>query len=263
MNAPVAVDGGDGFDTLVLIGTEADDIFVISKDGLWGAGRYVSFVGIEKVDVDGAEGDDLFIVVSTSPTVQTRIFGGLGSDTILVGSAAPIAVADDLQGHSGIIEHSVESTLGNWAGIPVDGVGAEITDNDTPAVVITPTGGGTIVREAGCALALTLGAYDSYKIRLTKTPTGTVRITVSAPLLSPDDEDARIRTVLVSFDGINWAASATATFDSANMERTVYVKAIDDLAAESDRFVVLQHLVVQNTVTASTTVWCCPTPSSG
>ena len=248
MNAPVAVDGGDGFDTLVLIGTEADDIFVISKDGLWGAGRYVSFVGIEKVDVDGAEGDDLFIVVSTSPTVQTRIFGGLGSDTILVGSAAPIAVADDLQGHSGIIEHSVESTLGNWAGIPVDGVGAEITDDDTPAVVITPTGGGTIVREAGCdALALTLGACDSYKIRLTKTPTGTVRITVSAPLLSPDDEDARIRTVLVSFDGINWAASATATFDSANMERTVYVKAINDLAEESDRFVVLQHLVVQNT----------------
>ena len=248
MNAPVAVDGGDGFDTLVLIGTEADDVFVISKDGLWGAGRYVSFVGIEKVDVDGAEGDDLFIVVSTSPTVQTRIFGGLGSDTILVGSAAPIAVADDLQGHSGIIEHSVESTLGNWAGIPVDGVGTEITDDDTPAVVITPTGGGTTVREAGChALALTLGACDSYKVRLTRTPTGTVRITVSAPLLSPDDEDARIRTVLVSFDGVSWAASATATFDSANMERTVYVKAIDDLAEESDRFVVLQHLVVQNT----------------
>ena len=248
MNAPVAVDGGDGFDTLVLIGTEADDVFVISKDGLWGAGRYVSFVGIEKVDVDGAEGDDLFIVVSTSPTVQTRIFGGLGSDTILVGSAAPIAVADDLQGHSGIIEHSVESTLGNWAGIPVDGVGAEITDDDTPAVVITPTGGGTVVREAGCnALALTLGACDSYKVRLTRTPTGTVRITVSAPLLSPDDEDARIRTVLVSFDGITWASSATATFDSAHMERTVYVKAINDLAEESDRFVVLQHLVVQST----------------
>ena len=138
MNAPVAVDGGDGFDTLVLIGTEADDIFVITKDGLWGAGRYVSFVGIEKVDVDGAEGDDLFIVISTSPTVQTRIFGGLGSDTILVGSAAPIVVADDLQGHSGIIEHSVESTVNTWANLPIDGIAAEITDNDAPAVVITP-----------------------------------------------------------------------------------------------------------------------------
>ncbi len=240
MNAPVAVDGGDGFDTLVLIGTEADDIFVISKDGLWGAGRFVSFVGIEKVDVDGAEGDDLFVVVSTSPTVQTRIFGGLGSDMILVGAAAPIAVADDLQGHSGIIEHSVESTLGNWTGIPVDGVGAEITDNDTAAVVMTPTGTGTIVREAG-------GAYDIYTVKLTRTPSSAVRITVSAPLLSPDDEDARIRTVLVSFDhGATWAASATATFDGSHMEREVWVKAIDDLAEESDRFVVLQHLVVQD-----------------
>ncbi len=241
MNAPVAVDGGDGFDTLVLIGTEADDIFVITKDGLWGAGRFVSFVGIEKVDVDGAEGDDLFIVISTSPTVQTRIFGGLGSDTILVGSAAPIVVADDLQGHSGIIEHSVESTVSTWAGVPVDGVAAEITDNDTPAVVITPTNGSNIVREAG--------GHDVYTVTLTKTPTngGTVRITVSAPLLSPDDEDARIRTVLVSFDkGATWGPSATATFDADNMSHEVWVKAIDDLAEESDRFIVLQHLVVQN-----------------
>ncbi|HET7352029.1 MAG TPA: hypothetical protein VFJ28_13915 [Marmoricola sp.] len=235
INAPVSIDGGTGFDTLVLVGTEANDVFVISKDGIWGAGRYISFVGIEKVDVDGAEGDDLFIVVSTSPDVLTRIFGGLGSDTILVGSAAPIVVADDLRGHSGIIEHSVESNLGNWAGIAVDGVVAEIGDNDEASVVLSPEASGLLVRERG--------GIATYTITLNKVPANTVAVTVVAPNLTPDDLASRSRNVEVSYDGIHWAKSTTLFFDATTMTRTVYVRALDDLAAEGERFVVLQHLV--------------------
>ena len=243
VNAPVSIDGGTGFDTLVLIGTEADDIFVITRDGIWGAGRYISFVGVEQVDVDGAEGDDLFVVVSTSPTVLTRIFGGKGSDTTLVGGAAPIVVADDLRGHSGIITHSVESDLGSWAGIPVDGIAAEIADNDEPAAIIAPTGGTTLVRERESG---TTDEADTYTITLTTAPTSTVRITVAAPNLSPDDEAARSRSVEVSLDGVNWAPSVTATFTAGQLSATIYVRAIDDLSAEGERFVVLQHLVVQS-----------------
>ena len=237
VNAPVSIDGGTGFDTLVLVGTEADDVFVISKDGIWGAGRYITFVGIEKVDVDGAEGDDLFIVVSTSPHVLTRIFGGLGSDTILVGSAAPIVVADDLRGHSGIIEHSVESNLGNWAGISVDGVVAEIGDNDEVSVVLSPNSSDLLVREQG--------GTATYTITLNRVPTGTVAVTVVAPNLTPDDLASRSRNVEVSTDGIHWAKSATLFFDSTTMSQTVWVRAIDDLAVEGERYVVLQHLVQQ------------------
>ncbi|GAA1929006.1 hypothetical protein [Nocardioides marmoribigeumensis] len=236
VNAPVSIDGGTGFDTLVLVGTEADDVFVISKDGIWGAGRFISFVGIERVDVDGAEGDDIFVVVSTSPDVLTRVFGGLGSDTILVGSAAPIVVADDLRGHSGIIEHSVESNLGNWAGIAVDGVVAEIGDNDEPSVILSPLGG-LLVRESG--------GTATYTVTLNKVPTSTVLVTVVAPNLTPDDLASRSRNVEVSYDGIHWAKSATLSFDATHLTRTVYVRAIDDLAAEGERFVVLQHLVQQ------------------
>ena len=81
MNAPVAIDGGEGFDRVVVIGTEADDIFVVTADGVYGAGRYISFVDIEQVDVDGMEGDDRLHVQSTKAGVLTRIFGGLGSPT--------------------------------------------------------------------------------------------------------------------------------------------------------------------------------------
>ncbi len=81
-NAPLNVDGGDGFDKLIVIGTEADDTFTISAAGIVGAGRTISYVGIELVEVDGLEGDDHFIILSTLATVETRIFGGLGSDTV-------------------------------------------------------------------------------------------------------------------------------------------------------------------------------------
>ena len=32
-NAPVNIDGGDGFDTVIVIGTEFGDDFVVTKDG--------------------------------------------------------------------------------------------------------------------------------------------------------------------------------------------------------------------------------------
>src|SRR5206468_372449 len=85
INAPVNIDGGDGVDTVVVIGTEVADNFVITKDGVQGAGLNVSFLNVERVDVDGLEGDDHFYVLSTSPKVVTTIIGGLGSDTVDVG----------------------------------------------------------------------------------------------------------------------------------------------------------------------------------
>ena len=50
VNAPVNIDGGDGFDTVIVIGTEFNDDFVITDDGVFGAGLHVSFVNIESLD---------------------------------------------------------------------------------------------------------------------------------------------------------------------------------------------------------------------
>ena len=109
-NSPVNVNGGDGFDTLFVIGTEADDFFVLTEAGVYGAGRYVAFVAIERLGVDGAEGNDTITVLATPPGVDVEVYGGLGSDTIDVAGDAPVVAADDLTGHSGLITHSVEST---------------------------------------------------------------------------------------------------------------------------------------------------------
>ncbi len=38
INAPVSINGGTGFDTVVAIGTEREDAFVITEDGIFGAG---------------------------------------------------------------------------------------------------------------------------------------------------------------------------------------------------------------------------------
>ena len=65
----------------MVIGTEFGDDFVITKDGVYGAGLTINFVNIEVLRVDGAEGDDRFFVQSTSEEFLTEIFGGRGNDT--------------------------------------------------------------------------------------------------------------------------------------------------------------------------------------
>ena len=39
---------------------------MITADRVFGAGRDVSYVNVEQVDVDGMEGDDRFVVQSTA-----------------------------------------------------------------------------------------------------------------------------------------------------------------------------------------------------
>src|SRR3954454_2146926 len=137
MNAPVLINGGDGYDKVIVIGTELGDTFVITDAGIWGAGRYVSYTAVELLVMEGMEGNDTFFVLSTNPLVETRIYGGLGSDTIFVGKNAPAVQADDLQGHSGLVSHEIESSIsGLLTNVPVDGVGADIVDDDAPAVIV-------------------------------------------------------------------------------------------------------------------------------
>ena len=84
-NAPLAIDGGDGFDTVLVIGTEFDDSFTITSAGVTGSGLLVSIVNVERVTIDGVEGNDHFTVLSTAATVDTWLYGGLGSDTFDIG----------------------------------------------------------------------------------------------------------------------------------------------------------------------------------
>ena len=237
VNAPVSIDGGDGYDTVIVVGTEAPDDFVITSVGIYGAGRFVSYLNIEKLVIEGMEGNDRFYVLSTNANVETRVFGGLGSDTVYVGSHAPAVQANDLIGYSGLIGESVESTSGTWNGLPVDGLMAEIADNDAPSVIITPENGALTVSEAG--------GTDAYSVVLAFAPAGIVQVTFAAPAIDPNSTD-RSRAILLSLDGVNWDTSVTAVLTPANFATPVriLVKAAYDLSSEDTRAVPIQAMVV-------------------
>ena len=61
VNAPVAIDGGTGYDQVVVIGTEANDTYVITRGGVYGAGRFVTYTAVEQLRVYGMAGNDTFL----------------------------------------------------------------------------------------------------------------------------------------------------------------------------------------------------------
>ncbi|MEH6608559.1 MAG: matrixin family metalloprotease [Halioglobus sp.] len=83
-NAKVDIDGGAGFDTLVVLGTPFSDNFVVTDQGVYGAGLFIQYVNVESVELDTLEGDDDIYVRSTNAAVVTTVIGGLGNDTISV-----------------------------------------------------------------------------------------------------------------------------------------------------------------------------------
>ena len=61
--------------------------------------------------------------------------GGLGSDTFNVNGPTPDVVSNDLLGHSGLIEHLIESDAdgSEYAGLKVIGISANVGDDDCGA----------------------------------------------------------------------------------------------------------------------------------
>ena len=174
VNAPVNINGGDGFDTVIVIGTEFGDDFVVTRLGVFGAGLNVNFVNIELLEVDGAEGDDRFFVLSTGVNFTTTITGGLGTDLFSVQGPTPAngVISNDLLGHSGIITHDVEGSVdpSQWSGTKVIGISANVADNDEPAIILTSSGGGSQVIEGVAYLDATNQGHDTYTIVLARPP---------------------------------------------------------------------------------------------
>jgi hypothetical protein len=110
LNAPVSIDGGTGFDKLVVLGTEFADDIVVTDQGIFGAGISARYTNIEAIEIDGLEGDDEFFVLSTAFGVSYRIIGGLGSDTInIAGDVSEDIVVRELEGASGNVNHRLKS----------------------------------------------------------------------------------------------------------------------------------------------------------
>ena len=181
MNAPVSVDGGTGFNKLIILGTEFADHIVVTDHGIFGAGMYVTFRNIEVIEINALEGDDTIDVLSTPPGVAIRVIGGLGSNQINVaGDVNGNVYSQDINGTSSTINHDVLTSDALYKDLVIPGVSLSVAQASQGAVIVTEHAGGTTVYEDHPATGPIGTQIDSYNVRLAQMPTANVYVEVTA-----------------------------------------------------------------------------------
>lgn len=184
-NAKLKVDGGDGIDTLRIIGTEFADRYLITSDGVFGAGLDVSYTNIEKLEIDGAEGDDEFYVLSTGlvsngTPIDVSLFGGLGNDLFsIAGDTADVKSGATTLGGA-VQPHRVNLIQGP---LHLDGAGGKGSAGGLGAPVMLPgetnllTSDGPVLAYTGTGTSLSI---DSMTVDTAALATAALRETGSS-----------------------------------------------------------------------------------
>ncbi len=206
------------------------------------AGVLITPSGGATAVTEGGVSDDYAVVLTSVPTADVTITVtpdaqldlGAGTGVPLVLTFTPanaltpqtvtVTAVDDavVEGpHTGTITHTASSTDSVYQGLAVADVTADITDNDTAGVLITPSGGATAVTEGGVS--------DDYAVVLTSVPTADVTITVTP--------DAQLDL------GAGTGVPLVLTFTPANAltPQTVTVTAVDDAVVEGPHTGTITH----------------------
>jgi hypothetical protein len=140
---------------------------------------------------EGGASDTYDIILSHAPTADVTVnisansqISGVSPNTVTFNSGnwstpqtITLTAADDAtveNAHSGIVTHSAAiSTDANFVGLPVPALTASITDNDGPRVILTETDGTTTAAEGG--------STDTFSIKLSEVPSGTVTVNLVSP----------------------------------------------------------------------------------
>ena len=120
--------------------------------------------------------------------------------------------------HTGKISHLVNSTDAKYAGLTPPDLIVNITDDDTAALIVTETGGGSAVTEGG--------ATDTYTVALGAQPTANVVVTVTS------GGEVSVSPTQLTFTPTNW-----------NLPQTVTITAVDDLDDEITEFAEITHVL--------------------
>ncbi|WP_341732605.1 Calx-beta domain-containing protein [Microcoleus sp. EPA2] len=166
------------------------------------------------------------VTVTASPDSQSDVGAGGGNPIALkftpdnwnVPQLVTVQAVDDTvdQGaHTSTIAHKVTSTDAKYNLIATASVIAQITDNDTAGVTITPQN--TNATEGG--------ATGSYKVALTSKPTAPVKVNFNTGF---------------QIDSIS---TFTFTSDNWNLPQTVTVKATDDSLVEGTHSASISHSI--------------------
>ena len=212
INAPVKIDGGAGFDTVVVVGTEADDSFVITEEGVYGAGLNIEISGAaESIEVDGVEGDDNFFILSTPTDAVTHVIGGLGSDQFhITGDVTETIYAADVSGRSGLINHQAEAATGDeYNNTFIPGVGVTIADANLGKVLISQEVDGDTTQGTTAVFESDGGTTDVYSVALVAAPTATVYVTVSAARASTSDKEETDRPFMTGGTAVSFTAGGS------------------------------------------------------
>ncbi len=207
INSPVSIEGGDGTDQVIVVGTNQPDNFLITRDGIFGAGLSVTFSGVEVAKVDGLEGDDKFFIQSTNKDVLTIAVGGLGSDTFNVtGDITGTIQASELDGARSSVNHGFNTTDMAYSDAGAVGIDLTVANAVDNPITVTKTGADTSVFEDD-ALSI-----DSYDISLTSASSEIVYVTISASLASSTVKGKDLFLTFdsaagtITNDGPDWAA---------------------------------------------------------
>ena len=157
-NEHVTIDGGAGSDTVVLVGTELDDGFLVSADGLsickisatthrpdpTNCAVNADYSNIESVQGQGLEGDDVFQVLSTSSSVATALFGSQNSDTFIIGNNGDVTGIDGPVRINGEADPEFDASIAPPVVLP----GENSAGADDPAVTSGTNVGDTLLVDA-------------------------------------------------------------------------------------------------------------------
>ncbi|RMH77222.1 MAG: DUF4347 domain-containing protein [Cyanobacteria bacterium J007] len=213
-------------------GLATDSVMVDAIDND-SAGVSIVQIGGNTSLVEGESGDRYEVVLTAQPTAEVTIAIAPDNQTTVsatsltftpdnwnVAQSVSVEAIDDAiaEGlHLSTIAHSSSSADPNYDGLGIAAVGAEITDNDSPGVVLTPSEESLQVSEDG--------KHTEYSVSLTTIPQEEVRIvpTVASQLeaIAP-----------LSFNPRNW-----------NIPQTVTVRAIDDAQLEGVHSGAIAHQV--------------------
>jgi Ca2+-binding RTX toxin-like protein len=251
VNAPVNISGGDGLDTLTVVGTEFGEDFVVTEDGIYGGGLAIRYDGIENLVLDAMSGNDTFFIAGSRADVAVTLIGGQGSDTFNIGGGnvdangneIPIAVvSNDLKGHSGLISHNVTTTGGTnpvYVNVTAPDVSVNVNDNEDPGVVILNGNQNLRVFEEVTAAVQSL-ILASYFVVLSKAPAETVRVSAV-----PTRKGSTATQTGISVNGS--ASGAVLTFDQTNwfIPQQVTVTAFNDTEVEGTEMLEIKHSAIE------------------
>ncbi len=258
INAPVDIEGGTGFNTLVLLGTEANDTFVVTQDGIFGGGLNISYTNIQAITIDTLEGNDTIDVLSTPQDVVTTINGGEGGDTINVGGdVSGSVISANSQGSSSVTDHTVTSSNpdSQYNGLFIPGISV-IVGGSGGAIISQPSQSIVHVNDPSSITSFQVSAptlTDSQGNPITLSNGQTAYVNVAPAMPSSEWGAEGAAALEVSTDGTHWSSALTLAFTNNNGTITapqiVYMRAVG--VPTTDTYTRDETIVVASSIVAT------------